>query len=192
MDTSLSHLEEKQSCWFHLRRARLHAKGLTRPIKFVFSHFNQISETGPGLLWTRVFGVQSLLVHCNSTKHSVRFHQNSGSVDFGVKSHQAAEEAFWRAGCWRINHSLLGLVSNDCENNFSLYHQRGKILDHCIDPAAFSHYCGIVPTHVVYMHDFNSIIYLLHSADGRVGGVGGCGGCFQFINNKLSHTEAQN
>lgn len=134
----------------------------------------------------------ALLVHCNSTKHSVRFHQNSGSVDFGVKSHQAAEEAFWRADCWRINHSLLGLVSNDCENNFSLYHQRGKILAHRIDPAAFSHYCGIVPTHVVHMHDFNSIIYLLHSAGGRVGDVGGCGGCFQFINNKLSHTAAQN
>lgn len=113
-------------------------------------------------------------------------------MDFGVKSHQAAEEAFWRADCWRINHSLLGLVSNDCENNFSLYHQRGKILAHCIDPAAFSHYCGIVPTHVVHMHDFNSIIYLLHSAGGRVVGVGGCGGCFQFINNKLSHTATQN
>lgn len=37
-----------------------------------------------------------------------------------------------------------------------------------------------VCAHVVHMHDFCSIIYLLRSAGGRGGG------CFQFINNKMS------
>lgn len=51
-----------------------------------------------------------------------------------------------------------------------------KILAYHIDPTASAHYCSAVPMHVVHMHDFCSIIYLLHSAGGRGGGVGPCAG----------------